>query len=37
MQVIEALCDADQGLTPVEFATLMRRLGAIARAIGHDI
>jgi 3-deoxy-7-phosphoheptulonate synthase len=33
----EALCDADQALTPAEFATLMRQLGAIARAIGREI
>jgi 3-deoxy-7-phosphoheptulonate synthase len=33
----EALCDADQALTPAEFATLMEKLGAIARAIGRDI
>ena len=33
----EALCDADQALTPAEFATLMGKLGAIARAIGRDI
>ena len=33
----EALCDADQALTPAEFATLMVELGAIARAIGRDI
>jgi 3-deoxy-7-phosphoheptulonate synthase len=33
----EALCDADQALTPAEFATLMLQLGAIARAIGRDI
>ncbi len=33
----EALCDADQALTPAEFATLMKQLGAIARAIGRDI
>jgi 3-deoxy-7-phosphoheptulonate synthase len=33
----EALCDADQALTPAEFATLMRQLGAIAHAIGRDI
>ncbi len=33
----EALCDADQALTPQEFATLMVQLGAIARAIGRDI
>ena len=34
---IVALCDADQALTPAEFATLMGQLGAIARAIGRDI
>ena len=33
----DALCDADQALTPAEFATLMEKLGAIARAIGRDI
>ncbi len=33
----EALCDADQALTPAEFATLMGHLGAIARAIGREI
>jgi 3-deoxy-7-phosphoheptulonate synthase len=33
----EALCDADQALTPAEFATLMGQLGAIARAIGREI
>jgi len=33
----EALCDADQALTPAEFATLMRQLGAIAHAVGRDI
>jgi 3-deoxy-7-phosphoheptulonate synthase len=33
----EAWCDADQALTPAEFATLMGQLGAIARAIGRDI
>jgi 3-deoxy-7-phosphoheptulonate synthase len=33
----EALCDADQALTPAEFATLMKQLGAIARAIGREI
>jgi 3-deoxy-7-phosphoheptulonate synthase len=33
----QALCDADQALTPAEFATLMEKLGAIARAIGRDI
>jgi 3-deoxy-7-phosphoheptulonate synthase len=33
----EALCDADQALTPAEFASLMGQLGAIARAVGRDI
>jgi len=33
----EALCDADQALTLAEFATLIEKLGAIARAIGRDI
>ncbi len=33
----EAWCDADQALTPAEFATLMKQLGAIAHAIGRDI
>jgi 3-deoxy-7-phosphoheptulonate synthase len=33
----EALCDADQALTPAEFATLMKQLGAIVRAIGREI
>jgi 3-deoxy-7-phosphoheptulonate synthase len=33
----EALCDADQALTPDEFATLMRQLQAIARAVGRDM
>jgi 3-deoxy-7-phosphoheptulonate synthase len=33
----EALCDADQALTPAEFATLMGQLGAIAHAVGRDI
>jgi 3-deoxy-7-phosphoheptulonate synthase len=32
----DAWCDADQALTPVEFATLMRQLGAVARAVGRD-
>ena len=32
----EAWCDADQALTPAEFATLMQQLGAIARAVGRD-
>ena len=33
----EAWCDADQALTPAEFATLMDQLGAIARAVGREI
>jgi 3-deoxy-7-phosphoheptulonate synthase len=33
----EALCDADQALTPAEFATFLEKLGAVARAIGRDI
>jgi 3-deoxy-7-phosphoheptulonate synthase len=33
----EALCDADQALTPDEFATLMRQLGGVARAVGRDL
>ncbi len=33
----EAWCDADQALTPAEFATLMGQLGAIARAVGREI
>jgi 3-deoxy-7-phosphoheptulonate synthase len=33
----EAWCDADQALTPAEFATLMSQLGAVARAIGRDL
>ena len=33
----EAWCDADQALTPAEFATLMRQLGGVARAIGRDL
>jgi 3-deoxy-7-phosphoheptulonate synthase len=32
----EAWCDADQALTPAEFATLMQQLGAVARAVGRD-
>jgi 3-deoxy-7-phosphoheptulonate synthase len=32
----EAWCDADQALTPAEFATLMQELGAIARAVGRE-
>ena len=33
----EAWCDADQALTPGEFATLMDKLDAIARAIGRSV
>jgi 3-deoxy-7-phosphoheptulonate synthase len=33
----EAWCDADQALTPDEFATLMRQLGAVAHAIGREL
>jgi 3-deoxy-7-phosphoheptulonate synthase len=33
----EAWCDADQALTPAEFATLMTQLRAIARVIGRDM
>ena len=33
----EALCDADQALTPEEFAKLMRQLGDVARAVGRDL
>ena len=33
----EAWCDADQALTPDEFATLMRQLDAIARAVGREL
>jgi 3-deoxy-7-phosphoheptulonate synthase len=33
----EAWCDADQALTPAEFATLMVQLRAIAHAIGRDL
>ena len=32
----EAWCDADQALTPAEFAALMIQLGAIARVVGRD-
>ena len=32
----EAWCDADQALTPAEFATLMQQLGAVAHAVGRD-
>jgi len=33
----EAWCDADQALTPAEFATLMDRLGAVAAAMGRRL
>jgi 3-deoxy-7-phosphoheptulonate synthase len=33
----EAWCDADQALTPGEFATLMDKLDAIARATGRSV
>src|SRR4030095_10151526 len=33
----EAWCDADQALTPDEFAKLMDKLDAIARAIGRSV
>ena len=33
----EAWCDADQALTPGEFATLMQQLGGIARAVGREL
>ena len=33
----EAWCDADQALTPAEFATLMTQLGALARAVGREM
>jgi 3-deoxy-7-phosphoheptulonate synthase len=32
----DAWCDADQALTPAEFATLMQQLGGVARAVGRD-
>ncbi len=31
----EAWCDADQALTPGEFAHLMRKLSAVAEAVGR--
>jgi 3-deoxy-7-phosphoheptulonate synthase len=34
---VEAWCDADQALTPNEFAALMVQLRAIAKAIGRDL
>ena len=33
----EAWCDADQALTPVEFATLMARLCLVAQAVGRTL
>ena len=33
----EAWCDADQALTPAEFATLMGQLDAVARAVGRTL
>jgi 3-deoxy-7-phosphoheptulonate synthase len=33
----EAWCDADQALTPAEFATLMGQLSAVARAVGREL
>ena len=33
----EAWCDADQALTPDEFAVLMGKLGALAQASGRRI
>jgi 3-deoxy-7-phosphoheptulonate synthase len=33
----EAWCDADQALTPAEFAGLMGQLRAVARALGRDL
>lgn len=33
----EAWCDADQALTPSEFANLMGQLRAVARALGRDL
>jgi 3-deoxy-7-phosphoheptulonate synthase len=34
---LEAWCDADQALTPDEFATLMDRLDALAHALGRSV
>jgi 3-deoxy-7-phosphoheptulonate synthase len=34
---VEAWCDADQALTPAEFASLMGQLRAVARALGRDL
>jgi len=33
----EAWCDADQALTPKDFATLMVTLDAVARAVGRKL
>ena len=33
----QAWCDADQALTPPEFASLMQRLGAVADAVGRSM
>ncbi len=33
----EAWCDADQALTPAEFATLMARLSLVAQAVGRSL
>jgi 3-deoxy-7-phosphoheptulonate synthase len=33
----EAWCDADQALTPDEFAALMDKLDALAQALGRRI
>jgi 3-deoxy-7-phosphoheptulonate synthase len=33
----EAWCDADQALTPTEFATLMDKLDALSRALGRSV
>ena len=33
----EAWCDADQALTPAEFTALMRKLGAVAQAVGRTM
>ena len=33
----EAWCDADQALSIDEFSALMRRLGALAQAIGRSM
>jgi 3-deoxy-7-phosphoheptulonate synthase len=33
----EAWCDADQALSIDEFAALMKRLGAVAQAMGRSL